>query len=389
MALIELIYFRAGDGHISTAKALRKVLSEKSPTAQVKLVDLQAPSLLGSLDVFGRVTGITGVEIYNRMLRHDLTALDPLYLALTQLNIRLKFSEAVKILRNFWAERQPDLVVSLVPLFNGVILEGLEEALPTSRSLTILTDLCEVGPNYWLEKRSRYVLVPTARAMQQAEEIGLRPPQLRQSSGLVLRPEFYNLPPLNRDAELKILGLNAEYPTLLLFFGGNGSKVMKSILKQLNELGCLMQVICLCGRNIHLKAELEGLETDYPLATIGYSERVSYYMQLADIFIGKPGNISVAEAVHMGLPVITVQNSKTLIQERYTGNWVKDHDYGLVLGCWQDIRDAVSRLTKPGELDRFRYSMKGNKNYGLYEATNFILELADDKHASGSKPTSN
>jgi 1,2-diacylglycerol 3-beta-galactosyltransferase len=199
----------------------------------------------------------------------------------------------------------------------------------------------------------------------------------------VLRPEFYNLLPLNRDAELKILGLNAKSPTLLLFFGGNGSKVMKSILKKLNGLGCLMQVICLCGHNMHLKAELEVLEIDYPLATIGYSERVSYYMQIADIFIGKPGNISVAEAVHMGLPVITVQNSKTLIQERYTGEWVKDHDYGVVLDCWQDIRNAVSRLTKPGELDRFRQSMKGNQNYGLYEATNFILELADDKHPSG------
>jgi hypothetical protein len=67
-------------------------------------------------------------------------------------------------------------------------------------------------------------------------------------------------------------------------------------------------------------------------------------MQLADFFIGKPGPGSVCEAVHMGLPVIVVDNAWTLPQERYNAQWVREHRVGLVVRDFRAIREQVARL---------------------------------------------
>jgi UDP-N-acetylglucosamine:LPS N-acetylglucosamine transferase len=325
MPVIDLLFIRAGDGHVATAKALHKELVKYDPSIEVRLVDLQDPSVLGGLDFIARHTGITGVDIYNLMLRHDLTILDPIYLGLSRFNIRLRYKQGLDILRHFWGKHKPDLVVSLVPLFNGLILQALEEVSPSTPSLTILTDLCDVSDCYWFDERTRRCLVPTERARLQALTKGLRPTQVRLSTGLVLRQEFYDLPPIDCDAERLGLGLESGTFTMLILFGGNGSSVMKTILRRLDRLGSPIQAICLCGKNEKLADEITKMKLDFKVCVVGYTEKVDLYMRLADVFIGKPGNISVSEAVHLGLPVITTKNSATLLQERYTGKWLDEN----------------------------------------------------------------
>jgi 1,2-diacylglycerol 3-beta-galactosyltransferase len=67
-------------------------------------------------------------------------------------------------------------------------------------------------------------------------------------------------------------------------------------------------------------------------------------MQLGDFFIGKPGPGSLSEAVHVGLPIVTVRNAWTMPQERYNTQWVRENRLGIVATSMRNIRAPVREL---------------------------------------------
>lgn len=85
-----------------------------------------------------------------------------------------------------------------------------------------------------------------------------------------------------------------------------------------------------------------------PHAVLGFIPDVPRYMRPADFFIGKPGPGSISEAVHCGLPVVTVLNAWTMQQERYDPQWVADHGLRVTArtfrGLHRPVMDLLSRL---------------------------------------------
>src|SRR5262245_38923953 len=69
--LIDLVFFDAGGGHRATAIALEAVLARERPTWKVRLVNLR--DVLDSIDVFRRITRVRAEQLYNRLLRYDVT----------------------------------------------------------------------------------------------------------------------------------------------------------------------------------------------------------------------------------------------------------------------------------------------------------------------------
>jgi UDP-N-acetylglucosamine:LPS N-acetylglucosamine transferase len=123
-------------------------------------------------------------------------------------------------------------------------------------------------------------------------------------------------------------------------FGGQGSQQMLRIAKALDGV----QLVLLCGRNEALGARLRGLERSAPHAVFGFTDDVASVMRLGDFFIGKPGPGCISEAVHLGLPVITLRNAWTMPQERYNAEWVQAQGVGLVIRSLDEIGDATSRM---------------------------------------------
>ena len=75
-----------------------------------------------------------------------------------------------------------------------------------------------------------------------------------RASGMILNPRFYEVCPVDRVAERSKLDLDAELPTGLLLFGGQGSAVMEKIIRKLNASPLKMQMIAVCGHNERLFA---------------------------------------------------------------------------------------------------------------------------------------
>ncbi len=378
MRKLTIVYHHAGGGHQSAAQALKATLSTQQNPWDVILLDIQ--ELLDPLDLIRRATGLRIQDTYNLILRKGWTRFTPQLLVVLQRTIRLYHSPIVKALRTYWAEHPADLVLSVIPHFNREIADSLTDGSKTP-FVTLITDLADYPPHFWIERESEYIIAGTERARQQALTIGHAADHIFQTSGMILKPKFYEKTIVDVVAERKRLGLEPDCPTGIVLFGGHGSQVMVDITRNLNQAGSGVQLILICGHNQKLAAKLKTLPTRKPIAVVGFAQNVEYYMALADFFIGKPGPGSISEALQFHLPVIVECNSKTLPQERYNAEWVTENGYGIVVPSFKQIAPAVQRLLQSTTFDEFRRKANAYSNRALFEVPT-ILEQCVQRTAA-------
>jgi len=379
---IHFLYFNAGGGHRAAATALEAMLARQGRPWQVRLVNLN--DILMPTDMLKKIFGLGLEDIYNLMLKKGWTLGSAQMVPVMHFLIRLFHKRQVELISAFWKRDTPDLVVSVIPNFNRAVLQGLRRCSATTPLVIILTDIADFPPHFWLEPQPQYVICGSDKAMRQAREVGLPPDCLYQTSGMILRPSFYDVPPVDRAAERARLGLRPDLPTALVLFGGQGAGVMLNIARRLSRCGRPLQLILMCGHNQDLAARLRRLKTDMPMHVQGFTTEVPHFMQISDFFIGKPGPGSISEALAMHLPVIVECNAWTLPQERYNAEWIRHLGVGIVLNSFRQIDKAVTELLDSGQLDMFRKAASQIHNRAIFEIPDLLDEIL--KRGAPSNP---
>jgi 1,2-diacylglycerol 3-beta-galactosyltransferase len=280
--------------------------------------------------------------------------------------IRVFHPRQVRLLMDFWRSSRPDMVVSLVPNFERALGESLQRALPETPLVTILTDLADYPPHFWMERQDQHFICGSDKAVEQALAMGHPAARVHRVSGMILNPRFYEMPALTaeeRAAARAKLGFRPEEPVGLVLFGGEGSAAMAGIAKRLQD----RQLLLICGRNEKLRAQIQAMPHRAAIFVEGFTKDVPRYMQLADYFIGKPGPGSVSEAVAMHLPCIVERNAWTLPQERYNAEWLLEQGAGIVLPNFRGIGPAVDGLLEPTAYASFRAATERLHNRAVFE----------------------
>jgi UDP-N-acetylglucosamine:LPS N-acetylglucosamine transferase len=368
MATIDFVYFNAGGGHRATALALQAVIEQQRRPWTVRLVDLAR--VLDPQASFRRVMGFDPEQLYNRRLQRGWTLGLAQELKLLQGALRLAHAPMLRVLQRHWARSEPDLVVSLVPNFNRVLRESVASAVPGVPFATVMTDLADHPPHFWIEPGPDQTLVcGSTRALAQAREAGLAPEQLALTSGMVIRPSFYDLPRFDRAQAREALGLHPLRPTGVVMFGAQGSQQMLSIARALDGV----QLVLLCGRNETLATRLRALRRAAPHAVYGFTDDVASAMRLGDFFVGKPGPGALSEAVHLGLPVITWRNTWTMPQERWNTEWVRQQGVGLVISSLPQIGAAAAEMIR--RLPELHAATTRIDNRAVFEVPELLADL--------------
>jgi len=371
---VDLIYFNAGGGHRMSAVALEAAIREQRRPWQVRLVNLT--EVLDAKDVFRRVTGVAPEHLYNFRLQRGWTLGLAQELKLLQRMIRLGHGAMLRVLRSHWQRTEPDLVVSLVPNFNRVLYDSVVGSLPGVPYVTVMTDLADYPPGFWIEPgQDQHIVCGTPRAAQQATAMGYPRERVHLTSGMIIRPEFYRPLLVDRPAERQRLGLSPARPTGVVMFGGHGSRVMLDIARQLHD----MQLILMCGHNAKLARSLRHAAATAPRLVLEFTSDVVHYLQLGDFFIGKPGPASLSEAVHLGLPVVTVRNAWTMPQERYNTQWVRENGFGVVHDSFRSIRTAVAELVE--RLPEHRRNLHLFNNRAVFELPEILARILSNREA--------
>jgi hypothetical protein len=365
---IDLVYFNAGGGHRAAALALQEVIALQRRPWTVRLVNLA--EVLDAKGTFRRVTGMAPEDLYNRRLARGWTLGLAQELKLLQGLIRLGHSAMLRPLQQHWLATEPDLVVSLVPNFNRVMYESLVTTLPGVPYVTVLTDMADLPPHFWIEPgQDQHLVCGTPEAVAQARAAGYPDTRISLTSGMILRPAFYRPRLSDRVSRQRALGLDPQRPTGVVMFGGQGSAQMLRIARLLPDV----QMMLMCGHNQALAEKLRSVRSAAPRAVVGFTAEVPDYLQLGDFFIGKPGPGCLSEAIHMGLPVITFRNAWTMPQERFNTQWVREQRLGLVLPAVRDFPAGVQHMLS--SLAAYQQRVRSVDNRAIFELPEILAEI--------------
>jgi spore coat polysaccharide biosynthesis predicted glycosyltransferase SpsG len=385
MKKIQIVFHDAGGGHRNAAVALQAMAKAQNRDWEVELTQFQ--DITNRLDVLRKVTGVQIQEQYNIILRNGWTWGSEYLLRLLQMTIGIFHGPLVKLLERFWKEHPADLLISVIPHFNREITESWEKVYPGRPFVTIITDLADFPPRFWIEPaKNQIVIAGTEKAVEQARAFGKDDAHVFGVSGMVLRPEFYQERAVDAAAVKRELGLREDLPTAMVLFGGFGSKVMYEITEKMDAARLPVQLILICGKNEKLAARLKGKKWNIGTSVIGFTKEVHKLMRAADFLIGKPGPGSIAEAMQRGLPVLVECNSWTLPQERFNAEWVTQRKVGVVLKSFEDVVGGVQQMLEPAKLAEFKKNVAAQNNRAIFEIMEILQKLLDKQNlGSNSK----
>jgi len=378
---IHILFHDAGGGHRNAAIALQTIIAQQCRPWQVELIQFQ--DLTDHLDVFRKLTGIRIQEQYNTILQNGWTLGTTQLLRVLQFAIGMFHGPMVKLLAKTWREKPADMLISVIPHFNREIFESWAATNPGRPFVTIITDLADFPPRFWIEPRvdtsgsqgQQYVIAGTEKAAEQARAMGHDADHIFQTSGMILRPDFYVKDDSDPLELRRGMGLLPELPTAIMLFGGHGSKVMYEITERLDAAGRQLQLILMCGKNEELANKLRGRKWKMPVHIMGFTKEVPKYMRAADFLIGKPGPGSIAESMVKGLPVLLECNAWTLPQERYNTQWVKEKRVGIVLDNFKQVVEGVRQMLDPPTLAEFRKNIAAQNNQAIFEIPEILAKL--------------
>ncbi|HLI82561.1 MAG TPA: glycosyltransferase [Bryobacteraceae bacterium] len=375
---VELVYVDSGGGHRAAAQALEAVVRQRRMSWEVRLQGMQ--ELLNSIDFIRMCTGIEYQEIYNIMLRRGWTRGTRQLIPVMHLLIRLSHPAQVRVLERHWRECPVDMVVSLIPHYTRAMRQAFARACPGRPFVTIMTDIADYPPHFWIENLDQYLICGSEKARQQARAIGLPADRILPMRGMILHPRFHEPPAIADRSSARIqLGLRPDLPTGLVLFGGIGSKDTLRVARALNRPGAGVQLIVLCGRDEESQRELRAMDPHIPMRIEGFTREVPRFMALADFFIGKPGPGSISEALAMGLPVIVEWNSRTMVHERYNVRWIREQEVGVVVANFERVGQAVRELLQPDRYRRLKANAAALKNHAVYDAVAWLERILEGR----------
>jgi processive 1,2-diacylglycerol beta-glucosyltransferase len=162
----------------------------------------------------------------------------------------------------------------------------------------------------WLSRIFHHYFVANEESRVQLENIGF-PPERISVSGIPIDPVFSE--PWDRAALRAQHALRDDAPLLLVSAGALGVSAAERIVEVLGQLTMPVQVVVVCGKNEKLKQTVQqqlarGSAPEHlSFRVLGYTNAMDQWMKSADLYIGKPGGLTTAEAMSCGLPMVIYQ----------------------------------------------------------------------------------
>lgn len=167
------------------------------------------------------------------------------------------------------------------------------------------------------------------------------------ASGIPIKRDFLSLPS-KADAR-KSLGIADDLKIVFIMGGSMGCGPMKElVIKLSNEADSNTHFLVSCGTNKKLLRYLN--KKHLPNATVfSFSNNIPTIMAAADLFVTKPGGISITEAAVSGLPTILINAIGACETPNY--NFFVNHNYFYGASTVEGVTEVCkSLLCKPEQL---------------------------------------
>lgn len=377
MKRVDIIYFEASSGHKSAAEALRHGLQDQSPDWEIRCVDLGDILKHQSKLLDWIYTG--GIHFFNGCMKRERYLFFPtcikMWIAFARFNTRFRCVRfLLKWTSGFWSDGVPDAVISVTPMKHTIVYEAARCLHPDVLCLTIPVDYSEMAAGYWFQpKIKQHYLLGCEGLKAEAIASGVPTDEITELSGMIIDPRFYADTFLDRDQFLDKLGLNPVLPTGIISFGGQGTVNVLLCAKRIAEAKIPVNLICLCGRNQKLHDSVTALDTPFPLVALKFTADPPVDAhRIADFLIGKPGTMTLNEAVVTRTAFIFVKSRGLNVLQGANEQWVIQNGTG-VASEFPDVVDAAVKKVLADSSILARVEQVQHR--GIFDAVDHITKM--------------
>jgi processive 1,2-diacylglycerol beta-glucosyltransferase len=294
----------AGAGHVRAAEALQRALAASGAVREVRHVDV----LQHTTKLFRRVYRQVYLDLVNRAPEVLGWLYDYLDTPWKHARLRLAFDKLsarpfVKLLE----AARPQWILSTHFLPAEIIAWLRDRERLVTRQALVVTDF-DLHAMWLVRHVERYFV---ALDETRAHLVCLGVPAERISvTGIPIDPVFAE----SKDGRAMRAkhGLDPERTTILVAAGGFGVGPVEHLVRALLDLRHRAQAVVICGRSAELRARLDELAAGVPgdarvtVKIVGYTTEMDQYMAAADLLVGKPGGLTMSEALAKGLVPVMV-----------------------------------------------------------------------------------
>ena len=193
-------------------------------------------------------------------------------------------------LRDYVRNRRPDVVVSTYPTPSAVLCNLKRRGEVSVPSVTVLTDCA--SHSQWIHEGVDLYIVGHEALREELVRLGV-PGGRIQASGVPVRPGF------TPRGDCPVDG------PVLITVGAEGMlRRAEALCRAVAQ--CAPRTIVVCGRDEALRRGLESMVRALggALEVYPFVEDIDRHYAGASLFVGKPGGVTVAEALAVGLPMV-------------------------------------------------------------------------------------
>lgn len=195
-----------------------------------------------------------------------------------------------------------------------------------------------------------------------------------EAVGVPLMPGF--AAPLSQPEARRRLALPQDQPQVLVLGGGLGLSVDQAAARLLEQRSDL-RLMVMPGRNTAARAALEQLSNWHlgRMQVCDWTDNMDIYLRASDIVVGKPGGITVAEALACGRPLLATRSLGG--QEGFNVRFLEQHEVGGLVSERELLPKVLSLLRNRDRLqDMQRRAALLGQREGAERVAQLTLELA-------------
>ncbi len=369
-----------GEGHNSTANAIREVLEQQD--VECEMIDVLGSCISPKFSKFI-------CNSHTRLYKYAPKLWDVGYRVSDRRQLEREqdqednkmlselLSSSAKKLEKMIVEGNFDVVLC-VHAFSGMMMTVVRKNgmahipcyfVATDYTCSPLVDQCDADGYF----------IPAADLKNEFVADGL-PRDKLIPSGIPVRQAFYQR--VECGVARETLGLPKEGLVVLMMCGSMGCGPLRKIAKELAErLPAGATVVAVCGRNEKLYEDL--VEENIPgLRVLGYCKEVPLYMDASDMIVTKPGGLSSTEAATKYLPMVFINAVGGCEGRNF--NYFLTHGYALGSDESREVADLVVNLANcDDQLARMRQTLRSN--FTVNSAQLIALHLIEAGKAAASK----
>jgi len=197
----------------------------------------------------------------------------------------------------------PDITICTHFLASDIVSYMMQHEQISTRHAVVVTDLHVHA--LWLCHQFEHYFVPTDESAYYLRQIGF-PDDRITVTGIPIHPVFSQS--MDREALRRKYDVDSSVPVVLISAGTFGMESSIVAIRALMRMEQPAQIVALCGRNEELLAEVVRATAAAPahlkFRAIPYTTEIHEWMAISDLFIGKPGGLTISEAMASALPMI-------------------------------------------------------------------------------------